>query len=89
MQQTLDFIADLDPFSVFIMIWIDDFEALDPGYRAERMAFRKDIEVLLEANKDKFPTWSVPALKINFNERLFAALRKSGRHGPLWQHIRG
>jgi radical SAM superfamily enzyme YgiQ (UPF0313 family) len=88
-QQTLDFIADLDPFSVFIMIWIDDFEALDPGYRAERMAFRKDIEVLLEANKDKFPTWSVPALKINFNERLFAALRKSGRHGPLWQHIRG
>jgi len=86
-QQSLDFLADLDPFSAIIMIWIDDYETMDPAYRAERVSLRKDIEALLRKNQDKFPTWCVPALQINFDEKLFSALRRAGFHGPLWQHV--
>jgi len=86
-QETIDFIDELDPFSAMIMIWIDDYESLDPDYRTERLAFRQEIEQLLEKNRHLFPRWCVPSLKINFDERLFTALRKSGLHGPLWQHV--
>ncbi len=86
-QETLDFMEELDPFSAQIMIWIDDYEALDPDYREERKAFRKNIEAVLESNREKFPRWCVPSLRINFDERLFRALRRSGLHGPLWQHV--
>jgi hypothetical protein len=30
----------------------------------------------------------VPPLRIHFDERLFARLRRRGFHGPLWQHMR-
>ena len=86
-QKTINFMDELDPYSAMIMIWIDDYEALDPAYRETRLAFRKDIEILLEENRHLFPRWCVPSLKINFDERLFRALRRSGLHGPLWQHV--
>jgi radical SAM superfamily enzyme YgiQ (UPF0313 family) len=88
-EQTIDFIVDLDPFSAILMIWIDDYETLDPSLRSERMALRAEIEKLLLARKSDYPQWSIPALNINFDEAMFRRLRHAGLHGPLWQHVRG
>ena len=87
-HETLDFIVELDPYGAVLMIWVDDYEALDPKLRAERVALRREIEALLLARKDQYPHWSIPALGIHFDEKLFAYLRRKGRHGPLWQHAR-
>jgi radical SAM superfamily enzyme YgiQ (UPF0313 family) len=87
-RRTLDFIAELDPFGAVLMIWVDDYEALDPELRARRMVLRREIEALLLERKDQYPHWSIPALGIRFGERLFTSLRRLGRHGPLWQHAR-
>ena len=46
-QRTLDFVAELDPFSAILMIWIDDAEALDPALRKARDELRARIEALL------------------------------------------
>jgi hypothetical protein len=88
-RRTLDFIVELDPFSAIIMIWIDDYEALDPELRKQRIELRSRIEKMLEEKKKDFPQWSIPALGVNFSEALFRLLRRKGLHGPLWQHIRG
>ncbi len=88
-EETVDFLVDLDPFGAILMIWIDDYESLDPELRAERVALRSTVEQMLLARKDEYPQWSIPALKVNFDERLFRILRRSGLHGPLWQHARG
>jgi radical SAM superfamily enzyme YgiQ (UPF0313 family) len=88
-RRTLDFIVELDPFSAIIMIWIDDYEALDPELRRQRIELRSRIEKMLEEKKKDFPRWSIPALGVNFSEALFRLLRRKGLHGPLWQHIRG
>ena len=87
-RQTLDFIADLDPHSSIINIWFDDYEALDPGLTEERRQLRADIEALLSERKHEFPNCSIPALGYNFDEKLFAALRRTGLRDPLWQHLR-
>lgn len=87
-RQTLDFIVDLDPFGAVLMVWIDDYEALDPALRTQRALLRQEIETLLLARKDQYPHWSIPALGIHFDERLFSYLRRKGKHGPLWQHAR-
>ncbi|MDZ7668582.1 MAG: radical SAM protein [Gammaproteobacteria bacterium] len=87
-RRTLDFAMELDPFSAIIMMWVDDFEALDPALRRERMKLRDDITELLWSRKDHYPHWSIPPLGINFDERLFDILRRQGLHGPLWQHVR-
>jgi radical SAM superfamily enzyme YgiQ (UPF0313 family) len=87
-KQSLDFAVDLDPYSAIIMMWVDDYEALDPELRAERMKLRADIEALLLSRKEQYPYWSVPALALNFDTRLFQRLRRHGMHGPLWQFVR-
>lgn len=87
-RQTVDFIADLDPHSAIVNIWFDDYEALDPGLAEERRQLRNDIEALLGQRRHDFPNWSIPALGVNFDEKLFAALRRAGLRGPLWQHLR-
>lgn len=87
-RRTLDFIVDLDPFSVIMMIWTDDAEALDPVLQVEREKLRDGIRTLLEEAKDEFPWWSIPALGVNYDAELFATLRAAGLHGPLWQHVR-
>ena len=87
-HQTLDFVVDLDPFSAIIMVWIDDYEALDPVYAAERRALRDTIFSLLEERKDQFAHWIIPPMDVNFDEETFRFMRKAGMHGPLWQHIR-
>jgi radical SAM superfamily enzyme YgiQ (UPF0313 family) len=87
-ERTLDFALDLDPFSAVLMMWVDDYEALDPALRAQRMKLRDDIKALLLARKAEFPHWSIPPLAINFDARLFQRLRRHGMHGPLWQFVR-
>ena len=87
-RKTIEFIVKLDPYSAIIMIWVDDYESLDPALRKQRMKLRTEIETLLLEHKDDYPQWSIPALGINFDEGLFRSLRRSGRHGPLWQHMR-
>ncbi len=86
--RTLDFCRDLDPFAAIMMIWTDDYEALDPELAAVRRTFRDEIKAVLRAKEDAFPRWIIPALGTNFDARLFALLRRRGLAGPLWQHIR-
>jgi radical SAM superfamily enzyme YgiQ (UPF0313 family) len=88
-RQTLAFIVDLDPFAAIIMIWVDDFEALDADYRAERQVLRESITELLKDSATAFPHWSIPSLGINFDETAFRMMREKGLRGPLWQHLRG
>jgi len=87
-RQTIDFIGKLDPYSAIIMVWVDDYETLDRELRTQRMKLRSEIETLLHDQKNHCPQWIIPTLGINFSEDLFRSLRRSGRHGPLWQHLR-
>jgi radical SAM superfamily enzyme YgiQ (UPF0313 family) len=87
--RTLDFIVDLDPFSAILMAWVDDAEALDSETARKREKLRESIRKLLEEHKSEFPWWSIPALGVNYDARLFDLLRSSGYDGPLWRHIRG
>jgi radical SAM superfamily enzyme YgiQ (UPF0313 family) len=86
--RTLDFIVDLDPFSAILMAWVDDAEALDFETAREREKLRESIMKLLEEHKSEFPWWSIPALGVNYDARLFDRLRSNGFDGPLWRHIR-
>lgn len=87
-RETLEFAVDLDPFGAIMMIWVDDYEALDPALKERRLALRQDIEALLRSRRYRKPGWSVPSLGINFNRPLFEGLRSAGLRGPLWQHTR-
>jgi radical SAM superfamily enzyme YgiQ (UPF0313 family) len=86
-RATLDFCRDLDPYAAILMIWTDDYEALEPPLAAERRGFRDEIVELLQAKEREFPRWIIPALGTNFDARLFAFLRRRGCHGPLWRYI--
>jgi radical SAM superfamily enzyme YgiQ (UPF0313 family) len=87
-KRTLDFIVDLDPFAAILLIWIDDYETLDPDLRTRRLRLREEVHEILLARHAEFPYWSIPPLGVNFDRGLFRRLRRSGLHGPLWQHIR-
>jgi radical SAM superfamily enzyme YgiQ (UPF0313 family) len=87
-RRTLGFVADLDPYSAILMIWVDDYESLDPALRRERRKLREQIEELLLGLEHRPSTWAVPPLGINFDAELFRRLRRAGLHGPLWQHMR-
>jgi hypothetical protein len=87
-RRTLDFAVELDPWSAIFMLWVDDHEAIDDELRAERNRARGRIAETLREYAACRPTWSVPSLRINFDERLFARLRRRGFHGPLWRHMR-
>jgi radical SAM superfamily enzyme YgiQ (UPF0313 family) len=86
--RTLDFIIDLDPFSAILMAWVDDAEALDSEAAREREKLRESILKRLEEHKTEFPWWSIPALGVNYDAKLFDLLRANGYDGPLWRHIR-
>ena len=88
-ERTLDFLAELDPFSAILMIWVDDEEALHPELRIERARLRELIADRIVELQPAYPNWIVPPLGINFDAQLFRRIRRSGMHGPLWQHMRG
>jgi radical SAM superfamily enzyme YgiQ (UPF0313 family) len=86
--RTLEFIAELDPYSAILMAWVDDYEALDPDLARERQMLRDQILELLDAHKGEFPWWSIPSLGVNYDPGIFEMLRRRGYRGPLWQHLR-
>lgn len=87
-RRTLDFAVELDPWSAIFMMWVDDREALDAELRASNERMRARIAEILLAYAAGRPSWSVPPLRLNFDEKLFRRLRRRGMHGPLWQHMR-
>jgi radical SAM superfamily enzyme YgiQ (UPF0313 family) len=87
-ERSVEFIVSLDPFAAIVMIWIDDYEALDPDLRKQRLKFRAQIEARLFELKDEFPYWVIPPLGVNFSASLFRRIRRAGIHGPLWEHVR-
>lgn len=87
-HRTLDFIADLDPFSAILMIWTDDDEAVHPELATNRRRLRESILETLDRRKHEFPWWSIPEIGVNYDARLFRLLRRRGLQGPLWQHSR-
>ena len=86
-HRTLDFIVDLDPYAAIVMVWVDDYEALDPEYRRQRMELRDTIYAILRERRRQYPRWIIPPLGVHFKAELFAYLRRVGFGGPLWQHI--
>jgi radical SAM superfamily enzyme YgiQ (UPF0313 family) len=86
-RRTLDFMVELDPFATIVMIWTDDAEAGAPAVEPARRELRAGIVRLLEQHATRRPRWVVPATGLNFEPKLFAALRKMGLRGPLWQHL--
>ena len=87
--RTLDFVADLEPFSAILMVWVDDVESVDADLAKCRQALRESILEKLAAHKDEFAWWSIPSLGVNYDPKFFDLLRSKGFEGPLWQHIRG
>jgi radical SAM superfamily enzyme YgiQ (UPF0313 family) len=85
--RTLDFCRDLNPSAAIMMIWTDDYEALDPALATARRDFRDEIIALMRTKEAEFPRWIIPPLGTNFDAQLFGFLRRRGYHGPLWQHI--
>ena len=86
-EQTLDFVEDLDPFAAVMLVWVEDSEALDPKLALMRQDFRAEIYERIGRRARTQPRWVVPRLGIRCNPRSFAVLRKMGLRGPLWQHL--
>ena len=84
---TLDFCTNLDPFAAILMVWLDDTEALDAALAAQRRQLREEIKSVVRQKAEEFPRWIIPPLGVNFDPVLLDMLRRSGRSGPLWQHI--
>jgi len=86
-RRSLDFVVDLDPFAAILMIWTDDASAGAPADPA-RVRLRGEIEGLLRERAEDFPRWIVPSLRIHYDLRVFAVLRRRGVAGPLWEQIK-
>lgn len=87
-KRSLEFVADVDPYTAILMAWTDDEEAVDPSYAAARRKFRDEVVRLFEEWKVLEPHWIIPPLGHNFNLRFFRFLRRQGLAGPLWQYAR-
>ena len=86
-RRTLDFVVDLDPFAAILMVWIDDYEALDAALALERRRLREEIFAVLREGKHEFPRWIIPPLGVNHEPPLPPPAPR-GIRGPLWQHSR-
>jgi len=86
-EQTLDFIEDLDPFAAVLFVWVHDDEIHDAGRKAAPDDFRDAIYERIRRRAVRQRRWIVPKLGIRFNEKAFAVLRRYGMRGPLWQHL--
>jgi len=86
-ERTLDFVEELDPFAVVMLVWVEDREVLDPKTELERRRFRDAVYERVGERAARQPRWVVPRLGIRFDPRTFTVLRKFGLRGPLWQHL--
>lgn len=86
-ERSLDFIEELDPFSVILMAYKDDREAVDPELARRLSEFRGGVLEAIAKRAASHVRWVVPTLGLRFGQRLFGRLRKLGLRGPLWQHV--
>lgn len=86
-EQTLDFIEELDPFAAVLFVWVHDDEIHDASRRSAPNDFRDAIYERIARRAATQRRWIVPKLGIRFNARAFAVLRKYGMRGPLWQYL--
>jgi radical SAM superfamily enzyme YgiQ (UPF0313 family) len=86
-EQTLDFIEELDPFAAVLFVWVSDDEIHDSNRKAAPDEFRDAIYERIARRAARQRRWIVPKLGIRFNEKAFAVLRKYGMRGPLWQYL--
>ena len=86
-EETLDFIEQLDPFAVVLFVWVHDDEIHDAGQKPAPDEFRDAIYERIARRAARQQRWIVPKLGIRFNARAFAVLRKFGMRGPLWQYL--
>jgi radical SAM superfamily enzyme YgiQ (UPF0313 family) len=86
-HETLEFIADLNPFAAILMVWVDDNESLNLKLARERRNFKEKVLQEINSLKDAFPRWIIPSLNVNFNEKLFKLMRRQGMAGPLWTYL--
>jgi len=86
-EQTLDFVAELDPFAAIMLVWVEDLEVLDARTELERRRFRDAVYERVRERAMQQPRWVVPRLGLRFDARKFGVLRKYGMRGPLWQHL--
>ncbi|MCJ7452046.1 MAG: radical SAM protein, partial [Steroidobacteraceae bacterium] len=86
-ERTLDFVEDLDPFAAVMLVWVGDHEVVNREIALDRRQFRDEIYERIGRRAGRQPRWIVPKLGIRFDPRAFAALRKLGLRGPLWQHL--
>ncbi|MCC7461681.1 MAG: radical SAM protein [Gammaproteobacteria bacterium] len=86
-ERTLDFIEALDPFSVILMAYKDDREAVDAGLAQRLSEFRSQVLEAIARRAAGRLRWVVPTLGLRFGQRLFDRLHKMGLRGPLWQHV--
>lgn len=86
-EQTLDFVEELDPFAAVLFVWVHDDEIHDAGRKPAPDDFRDAIYERIARRAARQRRWIVPKLGIRFNEKAFAVLRKYGMRGPLWQYL--
>jgi hypothetical protein len=86
-EETLNFIIELNPFAAVLMAWISDEALLDPLESQKKKEFRQQLLNALDRAKHRYPRWVIPPLSVNFNEKLFRWLRGNQLTGPLWQHL--
>lgn len=82
-EKALKFIEELQPFCAILMFWIDDSKSAKSTCDKERAEMTDMVRTYCRNN----PGWIVPALAINFDQRVFATMRKRNMTGPLWQYL--
>ena len=93
-RATLDFCVEMNPFAAIMMIWTDDYEALDPALASERRLFREQIKDLMREKEKDFPRWIIPPLGVNFDGPCSAccgaqaAQARSGSTSSWWAATR-
>ena len=59
-------------------------DLLAPRFYISPLLGAEGLQALLQRHAERRPAWVVPGLGIRFDPTLLAALRRSGRRGPLW-----
>ena len=87
LARSLDLLHEIEPTAAILMLYTDEQEALDPELARTAEARRARLGERVSAACRREPRWIAPQLGIHYSPSLFASLRRSGRRGPLWQHL--
>lgn len=72
-ERSLDFIEELDPFSVILMAYKDDREAVNPELARRLSEFRGGVLEAIAKRAASHVRWVVPTLGLRFGQRLLPA----------------